>query len=390
MIMKKIKVTLRTKSISKGRLSLYLDLYPPYFNARTGEYSRREFLRLHLIAKPKSQADKIINHENWHTAELICAKRQNEVNKEHIYTPFEIEQLKKQKVMEASFLDYFRKQADLKEGNNRIIWDSSIAHFEIFRAGKPTAFNDITVELAEGFKAYLLCAKSLRENGKPLSRNTALSYFNKLKATLRKAYKQQMLQNDINAAVDSIPEYEAKRDFLTREEAIALFHAPCKKEIVKRISLFSILTGLRYSDIAKLSWGEVHYSKSTGAGISFRQEKTEGWELLPISDEAYTLLGERRDDTEKVFSGLNKWDVDRILPVWVAEAGIKKHITFHCFRHTYATLQVSAGTDIFTVSKMLGHKNVRTTQVYARLVDEKKRAAAGKITFVSENKISGC
>lgn len=56
-------------------------------------------------------------------------------------------------------------------------------------------------------------------------------------------------------------------------------------------------------------------------------------------------------------------------------------ITFHCFRHTYATLQIAAGTDIFTVSKMLTHKNVATTQIYAELVSEKKRETVDKISL---------
>lgn len=60
-------------------------------------------------------------------------------------------------------------------------------------------------------------------------------------------------------------------------------------------------------------------------------------------------------------------------------AGIEKHITFHCARHTYATLQLSLGTDIYTVSKLLGHKNLRTTEVYAKIIDEKKQEAASKI-----------
>ena len=84
--------------------------------------------------------------------------------------------------------------------------------------------------------------------------------------------------------------------------------------------------------------------------------------------------------TKLVFEGLPapSW-ISKPLARWIEASGITKHITFHCFRHTYATLQLSNGTDIFTVSKMLGHTNVRTTQRYTKVVDEKKENAADAI-----------
>lgn len=101
---------------------------------------------------------------------------------------------------------------------------------------------------------------------------------------------------------------------------------------------------------------------------------------MPISNQAYALCGDRTDDDRLVFDGLQdpSW-ISVPLKRWIEAAGITKHITFHCFRHTYATLQLSKGTDIFTVSKMLGHTNVRTTQIYAKVVDESKLRASGAI-----------
>ena len=101
---------------------------------------------------------------------------------------------------------------------------------------------------------------------------------------------------------------------------------------------------------------------------------------MPISNQAYQLCGERGDADRLVFEGLQNpsW-INRPIKKWVEASGITKHITFHCFRHTYATLQLTKGTDIYTVSKMLGHKKVTTTQIYAKIVDEKKEAAADAI-----------
>ena len=103
-------------------------------------------------------------------------------------------------------------------------------------------------------------------------------------------------------------------------------------------------------------------------------------EYTPISAQAYLLCGDRRADDQFVFEGLPapSW-ISKPLERWIKAAGITKHITFHCFSHTYATLQLANGTDIYTVSKMLGHTNVRTTQIYTKVVDEKKENAADAI-----------
>lgn len=379
--MEKSNVKLRQKEIANGRISLYLDFYPPILNSKTNEYTRREFLKIYLFKKPKDQIQKISNIENLRTAELIQARRQNELSKDNIYSQLEKEQLQIQAIGNESFLKYFKKLGQKKIGNNLKIWNCSIIHFETFLNGQDLHFKNVTIPLIEDFKDYLLKAKSLRKNGKTLSRNTALSYHNKIKATLKKSYKEGKLRTDINAGVESIKEQESQRNFLSLEEAKKLFGTPCPKEIVYKTSVFSTLTGMRYSDIAKLRWSEIEHIENDGYYVRFMQKKTEGTETMPISDDAYALLGERGDKNDKVFNNLKKWDIDRALPVWVAKSGITKHITFHCFRHTYATLQMTSGTDLFTISKMLGHKNIKTTQIYTKVIDKKKRETTAKINL---------
>ncbi|PZX93441.1 site-specific integrase [Flavobacterium aquariorum] len=379
--MKNINVTLRKRTLPSGKITLYLDFFPPIYNGKTREFSRREYLGLYLVSKPKNNIDKAMNSENLHKAEMICANRLNELNKQQIYTPFEQERLRLQEIGEKSFLQYLKQTAEIKTGNNAEIWKYAIIHFEKFLKNEDILMQEIDVTIIEDFREYILKAKCLKKKDQFLAQNTALSYFNKIKATLRKAYKKGLLQTDINAAVDSIKEQESQRNFLTMEEASRLFRTPCKKEIVKRVCMFSLLTGIRYSDIAKLTWEEVQYSKSEGYYIRFKQQKTDRPVTLPISQEAFEYLGEKEAQTKRVFYDLKKWDVDRLLPIWVNDASIEKHITFHCFRHTYATLQMAAGTDIFTVSKMLGHKNIKTTQIYTKIIDEKKRETTNKISF---------
>ena len=144
---------------------------------------------------------------------------------------------------------------------------------------------------------------------------------------------------------------------------------------MKRASLFSALTGLRHCDIQKLRWSEIQ-KDGDSYRLNFTQKKTKGVEYMPISEQAYLLCGEPQKPENYVFEDLPdpSW-ISKPLDRWLKAAGITRHITFHCFRHTYATLQLAGGTDIYTVSKMLGHTNVRTTQIYAKVVDEKKTKA---------------
>mgnify|MGYP003592232818 FL=1 len=379
--MKNINVTLRKRILPSGKITLYLDFFPPVYNHKTHKLYRREYLSLFLVPKPKSPIEKALNSENLYKAEIIRGNRFNEVNKEQIYTPFELERIHIKEVGEKSFIHYLKHTAESRTGNNADIWKYAIIHFEMFLKNEDILMQDIDVTIIEDFRAYLLKAKCLRKKNQFLAQNTALSYFNKIKATLRKAYKKGLLQTDVNAAIESIKEQESQRNFLTMEEAVRLFKTPCKKEIVKRVSLFSLLTGMRYSDISKLTWEEVQYSKQEGYYIRFKQQKTDKPVTLPISEEALEFLGEQRMEHAKIFLNLKKWDFDRLIPIWIGDAAIEKHITFHCFRHTYATLQMAAGTDIFTVSKMLGHKNIKTTQIYTKIIDEKKRETTNKISF---------
>src|ERR1041385_202252 len=107
--------------------------------------------------------------------------------------------------------------------------------------------------------------------------------------------------------------------------------------------------------------------------IVFKQKKTKQQEYLPITEQARELLGERGIPEERVFTGL-KYSayVNVELQRWVMKAGITKRITFHCARHTHATLLLSNGVDIYTVSKLLGHKQISTTQIYGKIIDQKK------------------
>lgn len=373
------KVKLRHKQISGKRQSLYLDFYPPIPHPQTGEPTRREFLGLYLFDNAKNPVDKQHNKETLQLAEQIRQKRENHLNKPEIYTGYEKEQLKIKEQGEQNFIAYFKQLADKRKASNHDNWISAYNYIEKFTNGK-LKFADLNEKFCNDFKEYLLTTKSNKSSKVKLSQNSAVSYFNKLKATLKQAYKDGYLRRDLNARIEPIKEAETKRNFLTLEELNCLVKTDCNNPLLKRAALFSALTGLRFSDIQKLVWSEVEYIEKQGYFIHYKQKKTKGIEVLPISEQAYSLMGERKESNSKVFEGLTYSAYsNKHLYQWIGAAGISKDITFHCFRHTFATLQLSKGTDIYTVSKMLGHRELKTTQIYAKIIDQTKREAANKI-----------
>jgi integrase len=424
----KTTVALRQRPISKHRISLYLDYYPAIVDAKTGKETRREYLKMYLFedkeelqkdarqikkeikdlkelqtietyaAKLKrkekelqniktrmqglsqlSPIDKQQNIETYEIAKQIRNQRQNEQSKKEIYTDFEKEQMRLKELQEQCFVDYFQKLAEKKEGSNSENWKAAFHYLNDYTNGK-IKFSELSETFFEEYKESLLHAPSRRDKTKIISQNTALSYFNKIKAALKKAFREGYLTNDMSARISPIKPRETQRMYLSIEELNKLIKTACNDEILKRAGLFSALTGLRFSDIEKLTWGEVEHFENHGYFIKYRQKKTTSVETLPISEQAYKLLGSPGEPTEKVFPKLTYDNsTNNNLRQWVKDAGIHKDITFHCFRHTYATLQLMQGTDIFTVSKMLGHKDLKTTLIYAKIADEAKFKAANRI-----------
>ena len=405
-----IKVKLRQKPISGNRQALYLDFYPPIIDPQTGSKTRRQFLSLYLFdeiehveemykddnGKPQKRIipvldkkgeqkkvklnpiDKQHNKETLQIAESIRQKKDNEVNKPEIYTGFESEQLNIKKRGERSFIEYFKQLADKRKASNHDNWDSAYNYLIGFTGGD-LKFSDLNERFCNDFREYLLTSPSKKSKSKALSQNSAVSYFNKFKAALKQAYKDNLLTSDLNSKIETIKTTETQIEFLTMEELQTLAKTDCPNPLLKSAALFSALTSMAFKEIQNLVWGEVQYSEEMGYYIPHTRQKTGGNNYLPISELAFNLLGERGKPTDKVFDGINDRDRYYWFQLWVAKAGITKKINFHCLRHTFATLQLSKGTDIYTVSKMLGHSNIRTTQIYAKVINQTKRDAAEKI-----------
>lgn len=380
-----IKVALRKKKISKGRVSLYLDFYPAIVKA-DGTTTRREFLKVYLTEKPTTPLERLDNKEQMNIAVAKLGKRTNELSKPEVYTEWEKSKLADSLKGEKDFLEYFRNITNTRIGSNKDVWEAAQKYLENYAGVGKLMFKEVDEEFAKGFAAFLLNTQTVRSSKTKVSNNTAVSYFNKFKAALKQAFKDGILSVDINGRIAPIKYEDTKREALTKEELTKLKETECKNPMLKNAALFSALSGLRFCDIKKMTWREIESVKEGERlkhFVNFTQQKTKAVEHHPINEQAFRLLGERRDPNLNVFQGLEYSAYEnRNLAHWIGLAGITKDITFHNFRHSYATLMLNRGIDIYTVSKMLGHKNVKTTSIYAKVVDSTKRVAADSLNDI--------
>jgi len=375
---KKEPVKLREKELANGNISLYLDIY---HNGRRSY----EFLKLYLI-KATTPVDKETNRQTLQTAQSVRAKRQIEIqNGEHGFAS--------QFKLDTPFLDYFRKLCEDRQKNaesqgNWGNWHSCLKHLERYcKAG--TTFRDVDANFIEGFKDFLNNVDTHKQKGndsaevKPLSQNSKLSYFNKLRACVNQAFDDRILPVNPFRGIDGYKQEETSRSYLSHDEIKLLAKTECKYPVLKRAFLFSCLTGLRKSDVEKLTWKEVQiYGDVTR--LVYQQKKTKNQEYLDINQQAKTLMGERQEADKRVFTGF-RYTSQTILELrqWCLKAGIQKDVTFHSGRHTFAVMMLDLGTDIYTVSKLLGHKDISTTQIYAKILDHKKQDAVNRIPDIN-------
>lgn len=361
------KVTLRQRLLPSGKITLYLDYYPAIRNPKTNRSQRHEYMGIYLYGNPMNQVQRNFNKTILEKAELIRCRRQEQV----INRQFGFIDHTQQR---EDFLTYFEGVCKKRYEKWKIVF----MHFRKFTGGKCT-FGDVTVDLCTRFREYLLTAKQLKHTEKTVSRNTASGYFSTFRALLKQAYKERLITENINDYLEYIEWEDVVREFLTQEELIQLAQTPCKHDVLRRASLFLCLTGLRISDIENLYWDNIQSVTGTGLCIVITIQKTRTPVKLPLCDEAVELMGER--GCGKVFVGLKRCMISRSLKDWVASSGIKKHITFHCFRHTYITLQFAANRNPYAVQQSICHKDIGTTMRYTHEVPTALLEILGKITI---------
>ena len=384
-------VRIRFKQLSNGNQSIYLEYY-------TGDVIRKEnyvggkrkyeFLKLYLIPE-RTREDKAKNEATLALAKAIQSKRIVEVqNDAHGF-----QNTNKSRVNLLDYLENIGKQSAEQGSRNyaRTVLNT-VRALKLFR-GDYIAFRDVDKEFLSEFTDYLrqmpkASKYGVLKTGGRLSNNSVVSYYGTLRTAINRAYKEGIIAVNPTKEFDfasKVRQEPSRREYLTIDELKTLINTECRHEIVKRAFLFSCLCGLRVSDIRKLRWCDLQRSGGR-VRIEITMQKTKEPLYLPISDEALKWLPERSEagDSDFIFPLTHEGTVNDTLQHWAKVAGITKHISFHVARHTHATMMLTLGADLYTVSKLLGHKNIATTQIYAKIVDKKKEEAIGLIPNLME------
>ena len=362
-------VRIREKVLEDGTISLYLDMY------HKGN-RKKEGLKLYIIPET-TPAAKLQNKNTRRLAEQVKAQRILDIQKDGL---LDWEKLKKSRITLVSWLeDFVTCEAQLSPSGVISKRNAKVRVEEYLASiGKPDLrLSEVDREFCRGFVAFLRTCKSHRGK-ETISETTARLLMSRVAAAMNKAVVEGLIPSNPFKALESKekPKITAsRREFLTVEELKVLINTPCCCDIVKKAFLFSCFTGLRYSDMKSLLWSEVHTAADGKTlYIEHRQVKTKKTVTIPLSEEALRWMPRQKEGVDQVFHELtvSTKTVEDVLKDWMKDCGIDKHITYHCSRHTAATTLLTLGANLYVVSKLMGHSSIQMTEVYAKIVDQKK------------------
>ena len=362
-------IRLRMKELANGSKSLYLDIY------RNGKRSY-EYLKMYVIPETDDNARRQ-NKATMIAANAIKSKRIIELTNGEAG-------IKRVDDKETMFLlDWMNTYLENQQKRGKKDGHQIKVAIQILKdyAGERVTMEQIDKEFCQGYIDYLLT--EYRPMGKPVSRFTAQNYYRVLNGALNAAVRADVIKVNPFTKIgnsDKIRRPESKREYMTIEELRALIATPMKNEAVKQAYLFSCFCGLRISDIIGLKWGNV-YVDNGQYRLEVVMQKTKEPIYLPLSPEALRWMPERGDKTSEdyVFDLPSTTHINILLKPWAKAAGIDKRFSFHTARHTFATMMLTLGADLYTTSKLLGHTDVKMTQVYAKIINRKKDEAVNLV-----------
>lgn len=369
-------VKVRTKKLADGTESYYLDIYVD------GKRSY-EFLKLYHLPEVNARV-KEQNKVTREAVETIKSQRIIEITNgkaglKNVRT--------RSKMLLHDWMQTYLEDAERRGVRGLKLFRTVIRLLTIYDPKKKVRMGDIDKEWCLKFIDWLRNDYKTAQ-GKPLTPKSQSDYVGYLSTALNGAIRAEVIsENPFMSLADKerIKVPESQREFLTIDELKLLVDTECLREDVKRAYLFACYCGLRLSDVYGLRWKDISKDGEQWRA-SVIMQKTTTPIFLPLSKQAVRWLPERPEtanDEGKIFEGLCcEVHINKLLKDWTERAGITKHITFHTSRHTFATMMLTLGADLYVTSKLLGHANVKTTQIYGKIVDSKKVDAVNLVDSV--------
>lgn len=388
--------------LSDGRASLYLEYYlgrsetpvldengqqvlytdgamagRPKFKVKHAR--KRENLNLYIWVHPRSAQERLQNKNTLALAEKIRFEREQE-----FLLHREGYRLKKDKSI--NFLDYFQKYLDNYTKADVASMKTALTKFKRFLEATPkydifTRFiraDQITKSMMTDFAEYL------QSHGRG---EGPAATFHRFKKVLRVAIEDELImKNPCDGIILIREENVLKKEILLPDEINTLLSTPCncKYPDIQRAFALSLFTGIRFCDVSKLKYRDIDYSSKT---LKFQQSKTRdrsnhSWVIMPLNDHLLTLIGEPSDDISPdtlLFNLPCYASCHDVIIRWVQKAGIKKHISWHCARHSFAVNVLNGGANIKTLASLLGHSGIKHTEKYTRAIDSLRQDAINSL-----------
>ena len=384
---------LKKKVMSDGNLSLYLDYYLGRIKVtdeETGEVKskvqrKREFLHLTLLASPRTPIERQQNKDILLEAQRIRLEREQELKEGKFGY-----RLKKSK--EINFFDYFQSYIESYKKKDIRMIEIALHRFQDFlrdtaeykKFQKHITPQQISREMMLTFTEYLQ-SRSIGEGARGI-----FARFKKVYKSCGVKYKFNYTEpfTDVDGKTISIKvdDNQLRKEILSLDEIaqLASTHYDNENPNIRRAFLFCLYTGLRFCDVKDLTFTNVDFANRL---LKFEQNKTKGHSVnsgvvIPLDETHLKLIGEpsQPDNRGEVIFPLPSYEMClKALKRWVKRAGISKHISWHCARHSFAVNILNEGANIKTVASLLGHSDLRHTEKYTRAVDSLKRQATASL-----------
>ena len=367
-------IKIRLKSLADGNKSIYLDIY--WKGVRKYEY-----LKLYLIPET-NPINKEQNKETMAVAERIKAIQGQGIQ--------DWDSVKQGAMLLTAWIKkYCEGGVTTKKSSLHCRVEMLHTVEKYLDENKKTfiTLEEVDADFCRGYVKFLRNFPNshiIHGEPRPISQNTSSRYLGMFSTCMNNAVRQGIIRNNPVRELEPRERIQPKdgtKEYLTIEELRTLMATDSYRPEIKQAFIFACFTGLRLSDMYRIS--PMHIFKTPdgkGEYIDMEMKKTEKPVIIPLSEEAKRWLPDPKGFNVPFFDIPTTGTViGRALRKWAEAAGIDKHLSFHCSRHTFGTMMLTLGADLFTTSKQKGHSNIQTTEIYAKIVDKKKEEAINLI-----------